>query len=1195
VSPTIVLIAVFIYISLLFGLARFGDKQYFVERSWVRHPIVYALALGVYCTSWTFYGLVGTASVKGWNFFPILLGPILLFTLGYPLLERIYTVCRQEHIHSVADFLASRYGKRQGVAATISLVVLIATIPYIALQLKAVSDTLLLTIGEDFLASQDLTLMIGLSMIAFTLLFGAKRLDVSGYHSGLMSAIAFESLIKIVVLLTVAIFSLFWFSDTSLGQISPTVGSAMGGIYSVFYQPISWLRFLVETLLSVCAIFCLPRMFHVTFVECLSTQHLKYSRWIFVGYLLVISFCIVIIAAVGNEFFMDDSFSGDAYVIALPLSQQVSWLAVFAFLGGFSAATAMIIVATMTLSHMLSNDVILPLLLRHQKQKKTHHDFSRSLIFFRRLTVVLVVLGAYIYQSVLAENVALTSIGLIAFALVVQLAPGILFGLYWRKGNASGLYAGLIVGLSLWFYTLMVPLLTHAGVISNYLVIEGLLGLDWLRPEHLFNLHFSDSFTRGVLISLGANILFYYWYSMRSMETLVDKIQSAAFTNLEKGAYDQYDSIKLDDLQVLLNEFLGGTVTHTIMVSYHPKDGKTAKHQLIEKSQQALAGIVGVASAQSMIETLYSGKKMAVEEVVNLFGETTKALRFNQEVLSASFENISAGISVIDSDLRLIAWNHRYEKMFNYPEGMLYIGFHVADIMRFNGERGLLGDGDITALIHKRLSYMSEGKAYRVVRFHQDDVVIEIKGQPLPNGGYVTTYDDITEFIRVQKNLENANMNLENRVAERTQMIEEVNKNLLKEIHQRNDIEQKLREAKKIADEANASKTKFLALASHDIMQPLNAASLYASALLDDSVNPRSGVQQDASIVKQLKSAIQNTESIIATLLEVSKLDSGVIQPKLTAFELDAMLSNIIDECRVQQPEGLSIRYCKTSAVVYSDKHYLQRIVQNFVSNAIKYTGKGTVLIGCRRVKDEAGKPSIEICVIDNGIGISENEKLSIFNDFYRVPSNSYDRKNQQVVPGAGLGLSVVARFSELLGHRVRCRSELGKGSCFSVTVPLFFGVMPNRGLNLQSAQQNSLHGLCVAYVDDEPHNLSATSVLLERWHCQMIALNTIDAAHEYAAQAASDPMYVPDVLLMDYQLGQSDITGLDLAQELVDMWSEVVTGYTVPVCLISAATDIGLPEKAAAAGFQFLRKPVKPGRLRALLSQLKERRDLRR
>jgi Na+/proline symporter/signal transduction histidine kinase len=1181
-SPSILFIAVFVYIMFLFGLARWGDRQQFSEHSIVRHPAVYALALGVYCTSWTFYGLVGTASEQGWRFLPILLGPILLFTIGYPLLERIRRVTRQEHIHSIADFIASRYGKRQGVAATVSLVVLLAIIPYIALQLKAVSDTLLLTIGDNFLASQDVTFLIAVSMILFSLLFGAKRLDMSGYHSGLMSAIAFESVVKIVVLIIIAVFALSWLPSDAFKPSTDIFTTDIFTANHMFADTPSWLRFFVETLLAMCAIFCLPRMFHVTFVECLSKDHLQKSRWLFVSYLVIISLCVLLIASVGNTLFYGElAVNGDNYVIALPLMKDLSWLALLAFLGGFSAATAMIIVSTITLSQMFSNDVILPLLVRRRNATNQTSDFSRSLIIARRLTVLFVVLGAYLYQIVLAENVALTSIGLIAFALVVQLAPGILFGLYWRKGNAYGLYAGLIVGLSLWFYTLMIPLLVNAGLISPFVLDDGLFGLAWLKPESLFGLSFGDSFIRGVLISLGANIIFYCWYSLTSNENFSDRVQANAFTNLEKTVYKPYQDINLEDLYRLLQEFLGTKMTESLFDECGQGVTANDKLSLIEKSQKMLGGIVGIASSQTMLSSLHSGQKLAVEDVVNLFGETTKALRFNQEVMFASFENISSGISVVDNDLKFIAWNHRYETMFDYPDGMLKIGLHVADIMRYNGERGLLGDGNVDDLIRKRLSLMSTANAYRVVRAHSDDMIIEIKGRPLPNGGYVTTYDDITEFIIAQRQLEDANLNLEKRVQERTEKIEEINYDLVQEIERRGEVESELRAAKHIADDANASKTKFLALASHDIMQPLNAANLYASALQD-------GKEYNSNLVEQLKSAIQNTESIISSLLEISRLESVVLAPNLENFSLHRLLSNLVGEAMVQLPGDLQIRYSKTSLNVRSNKHYLRRILQNFISNAVKYTQTGKVLVGCRRIySDSTQQQMVEICVIDNGVGISEQECTAIFDDFYR----SQRQQQQDIIPGIGLGLSVVKRFSDLLQHQIRCRSELNHGSCFSIRVPIVSDSVIDEGSSVISGlvdkPQDQLKDLRVTYVDDDPQNLLATSTLLKHWHCDVSLFERVEEITTYAKTAPP-----PDVILMDYQLGNVKVNGVLLAEQLIASWkARFGENIVVPVCIISAATDADLDAIVSKAGFELLRKPLKPAKLRALLAQFGQRR----
>jgi len=1154
VSPSIVLIAVFAYIALLFGLARLGDRQQFVEHGWAKQPLVYALALGVYCTSWTLYGLVGTASVSGWKYLPILLGPTLLFTLGYPILHRILTICRQEHLHSIADFIASRYGKRQGLAATVTLLIMIATIPYIALQLKAVSDTLLITVDTRFLVNQDLTLVTALCMIAFALLFGANRLDISGYHSGLMTAIAFESLVKLVVLMFVGCLALVWFVEIDFKQTN-AAASAM------FSEAPSLWRFLTELLLSACAIFCLPRMFHVTFVECLSFKHLQMSRWVFPIYLVMIALCILVIAWVGNLLFFNDSqVTGDMYLIALPLAKDMPWLALIAFIGGFSAATAMTIVATITMSQMLSNDVILPILLKRKGGQAIFNDFSTSLIFARRLTVILIVVLAYLYQVVLAEHEALTSIGLIAFALVVQLSPAILFGLYWRRGNANGVYAGLIAGLSLWFYTLMLPLLVDAGLMDGHILVEGLFGFTWLRPEFLFGFSFADEFTRGVLISLSANIFLFLWYSMSSTEALSDRIQAIAFTSMEKSAQYNYDDIELKDLRALLSQFVGKAAVEAIYANSH----KQTKQDLIAQTQQALSGVVGIASSQAMIESLRSGEKLAVEEVVTIFEETTRALRFNQDILSASFENISSAISVVDENLMMIAWNKRYETMFNYPEGMLRIGLHVSDLVRFNARRGLLGPGDIEEHVRKRLSKMALGESYRVVRDHQDEPIIEIKGMPLPNGGYVTTYDDITEFITAQNELERSNVYLEQRVKERTKTIENINRNLRQEIERRKLVEEQLIAAKLDADEANASKTRFLALASHDILQPLNAANLYVSSLLDVGKDNR----RDLSTLDQIKSAIHSTESIISTLLEVSKLDTGAMLPSIEAFDLNTLLNGLVNESRVQLGDSVSMSYVTTSVAVLSDKHYLRRILQNFISNAIKYTEKGKILIGCRY----RGK-KIEICVYDTGVGISKVDQQRIFDDFYRVSGS-------QKVAGVGLGLAVAARFSDLLGYRIRCRSDVGQGSCFSISLPRAekIDIAPPKAPS--EVDQDDLVGLRVFYVDDQMQNLQATQQLLERWQCHVSIADSAGSAFTLAANSAA-----PDVLLMDYNLDNDNTTGIELATKMSQCWK-----HKVPVCIVSAGVEVGLPAKVADAGFEFLRKPVKPGRLRALLAQFKQR-----
>jgi Na+/proline symporter/signal transduction histidine kinase/CheY-like chemotaxis protein len=1148
-SPVTLVIALILYLALLFWIARIGDRHRFNMTGWARHPLVYTLALGVYCTSWTFYGLVGTAATKGWYYLPILLGPVLLFTVGYPLLQRIASVSRQENIHSIADFITSRYGKRQSVAVVVTIIMLATTVPYIALQLKAVSDTLVFSVDNIAFATQDMTLLVTIAMVMFTLIFGANRLEVASYHSGIMTAIAFESLVKLIALVAVAVFALGLSKGFDPGQLSNNANA-------VFQESTLTPSFWILTLISAATIFCLPRMFQITFVECLSDKHLSFARKGFSAYLIIIAAAVFIISWVGNQVLAGTDVASDTYVLALPLGNDNNFLGLLAFIGGFSAATAMIIVASLTLSQMLSNDVILPLLIRKHKNTASIPDYSGALILTRRATVIAVIAMAWLYQHSLAENVALTSIGLIAFALAVQLAPAILFGLYWQRGNALGVFAGLAFGSLFWFITLMLPLLSKAGFISTELLTEGIFGLSFLRPEQLFGLEFSDTYTRGVVLSLFANITAFLIVSRMDNTRLSDRMQAIAFVHRERidqHAGEQGLKIKKADLIVLLTQFLGESATNRLLESQQAPERVIASPECLNHAEQALSGVVGVASARAILTSLSSGESLGVEDVVHIFEGTTRTLQFNQDMLFASFESMSSGISVVNADLKIVAWNKRYEQMFNYPEGMLKVGCPAADLVRFNAERGMLGAGEVEKQVQTRLRHLMAGKPYRVVRKHNQGV-IEIKGRPLPKGGYVTTYDDITEFINAQNELEKSNINLEQRVRERTEEIENINRSLLAEIKKRSETEAELLEAKAVAESSNASKTQFIATASHDILQPLNAANLYASALLEkDELDP-----EFSASLNHLHNAIGSAEHIISNLLEISRLDTGSLTPKVKSFALSEIIDQLANEYRVQTSDGVEFRWQKTSLCTESDPKYLRRILQNFLSNAVKYTEKGKILLGCRRRGDK-----IEICVHDTGPGISEAHQRRIFEDFYRIASN---------VEGAGLGLGIAMRFSQLLGHDINVRSEEGHGSMFSIIVPLCIKEGGCENSEISNVIASGLENLNVFYVDDEENNIHALAMLMRNWGCELHSATSFDDAVLYAKAHNA-----PDVILMDYQLAP-DVNGIQLAEELNNIWGEI------PLCIVSAAQEENLSKRIASQGYDFLRKPVKPGKLRALL-----------
>lgn len=1149
-SPVILILTLIAYLALLFWIARIGDRQRFNTSGWARHPLIYTLALGVYCTSWTFYGLVGTAAEKGWYYLPILLGPVLLFTLGYPLLHRIASVSRQENIHSIADFITSRYGKRQSIAAVITLIMLATTVPYIALQLKAVTDTLLFSVNNIPFAGQDMTMLVSAAMVLFTLVFGANRLDVASYHSGIMVAIAFESLIKLIALVTIAIFALGLSKGFDPGQLSNSANE-------VFQQSTLTPSFWVLTFVSAATIFCLPRMFQITFVECLSENHLKFARRGFSLYLVVIAMAVFAISWVGNQVLAGTDVASDTYVLALPLGTDNQLLGLLAFIGGFSAATAMIIVASLTMSQMLSNDVILPLLIRRQKTRSNIPDYSKALILTRRLTVVAVIFMAWLYQHSLAENVALTAIGLIAFALAVQLAPAIIFGLYWHRGNAMGVFAGLASGTLIWFITLMIPLLSNAGFIDQALLTHGLFGNEFLRPEQLFGLTFSDSYTRGVVLSLSANILAYYFVSTLDRTRLSDRIQAVTFVNRERAKQhaDIHDlQIKKSDLTVMLTQFLGESATSRFLENEQRPELIQASPKMLDYAEIALAGVVGVASARAILTSLSSGESLGVEDVVNIFEETTRTLQFNQDMLFASFESISSAISVVNADLKIVAWNKRYEQMFNYPEGMLCVGRPAGDLVRYNAERGLLGAGEVEKLVQTRLGHLMASKPYRVVRNHYQGV-IEIKGTPLPTGGYVTTYDDISEFI-------NAQNELEQRVSERTKEIEKINRSLREEVKKRSETEVELLKAKSVAETSNASKTQFLAIASHDILQPLNAANLYASALLE-----KPGVDPDLlESLHHLQNAIGSAELIISNLLEISRLDTGSMTPNFKQFPLSEVLEPLANEFRVQTSSDVEFHWQHTSLWTESDAKYLRRILQNFLSNAVKYTSSGKILLGCRRRDEE-----IEICIYDCGPGISEAHRERIFDDFYRVKSN---------VEGAGLGLGIALRFTQLLEHEIRVQSFDGRGCLFSLMVPRCAKgtIQPTDATS--SGLLSGLESLNIFYVDDEENNIHALSTLMDNWNCTFSSATSSASSIDYAKNNTA-----PDVILMDYQL-DPETNGLKLGDELRDIWGDI------PVCIVSAAPDEDLSMRVTGHGFDFLRKPIKPGKMRALLERYLQRKN---
>ncbi|MEH6712118.1 MAG: PAS-domain containing protein [Paraglaciecola polaris] len=1125
-----------IYLTGLFWVAKWGDSNSALAKRISSHPAIYSLALAIYCTAWTFFGSVGEASRDTWDYLPILLGPMLLYLFGYRFLRKLIAVSKRQHITTIADFISSRYGKRQTIALLVTLIALLATIPYIALQLKAVGSAFLMFSGQTH---AELVVLGATTFIAlFSIYFGTKHTDVTEYRRGLMVAISFESVIKLCALIAVATFGYLAYSQTSsaplLGKF--TTYEAMDNILSF--------SFVAQTLMAAGAVVCLPRQFHVAIVDNLKLSHLKTARWLFPLYLLCIAVLIPIISAAGDEMFRYTSQEPDTYVLGMAINSGSILLQMLVFVGGLSAATAMIIVATLTLSTMLTNDVILPNLLSEHRSANAPPNFTKRILLIRRLVIAGILFLAFLYYQQMTDSRSLASIGLIAFSLVIQLMPAIIGGLYWKRGHAQGVYAGLMVGIGSWILWLLLPLLNDSGQ----------------------NLLLNDTINAVAIYSLLANTLAYMLFSYVADVRLIDRIQAEAFVTTTDDKSKQHNTPRthttVEDLQTLLSTFLGEKRCRQLLSDYQQRNGQilnpaeSASEEFVLFSERALGGVIGASSAKALVDSAISGKKLNFEEVVNFFDDTTQAIQFNMSALVASLESLEQGISVIDRDLNLVAWNKSYLALFSYPANMIRVGRPIEDLVRYNAQRGECGSGEVEYLVHKRLEHMRKGTSHRFLRQRSDGRTLEMIGTPLPGGGFVTSFNDVTEHIETQHALKEANIDLENRIQKRTQEVQTINAELRSEIQRRAQAETQLVSARSTAEQANASKTRFLALASHDILQPLNAAKLYLGALQEAVLN------DDArQTVGKLSNSIQASEALIATLLDIARLDQGELQPEPHATNVQDVLQPLVAEFElIAEQKGLQLRSRIPEIWVKTDRTYLYRIMQNFLSNALKYTESGGVLVSVRQRGDK-----VLFQVFDTGTGIEPQQLDKIFSDFYRVSGNQ-----QQ---GVGLGLGVVQRLSAILQANLRVSSKLHHGSCFSIQLPL---CEPLKAKPVMKVNKVGLHELKVLCVDDQMQNLDALQSLLVKWkviaHC----------AQTPADALASLGDFTPDVILMDFQLS-SDVDGLQLIALLRRQLAEQTPGQ-VPAILITANIETGLIERCQEQGCGYLSKPVKPAKLRALL-----------
>src|SRR4051812_22652089 len=784
-----VIAAAFAYIGLLFFVASHGDRLSPSQRGRAS-MMIYPLSLAIYCTSWTFFGSVGFASRTSVDFLAIYVGPILMIGLCVPLLRRVIRLAKSQNITSIADFIAARYGKSQAVAATVALIAIVGSVPYIALQLKAMASSLETILSEDKVFSTipiigDIALVVMLAMAVFAVLFGTRQADATEHQHGLMLAIATESIVKLVAFLAVGIFVTFWmFSPHELLERAMKTPEA---VRAIEYTP-SIGTFLTMTLLSFCAIMLLPRQFHVSVVENSTDADVGRARWLFPLYLVAINLFVIPIAIAGLVIFPFGAVDPDMFVLALPIEGNSPLLSVIVFVGGLSAATAMVIVECVALSIMVSNDIVLPMVLsRNDSSRSGQKHFTDFLLRVRRFAIFAIMVMAYFYYRVLG-NAQLAAIGLLSFAAIAQLAPAFFGGLFWRQATARGAMGGMLIGVAVWSYTLFLPSFLETSTAGLMLLQHGPFGIEALRPQALFGADLPP-LLHGVLWSLSLNVLTYVLMSMARQPSSIERVQADLFVpnTLAPSAptFRRWrTTVTVQDIQSTVAQYLGperaGNAFEAFAASHpgHLDPAVPADFELLQHAERLIASSIGAASSRLVMSLLLRKRTVSAKAALKLLDDSHAALHFNREILQTALNHVRQGIAVFDAELQLICSNRQFGEILALPPHLVQLGIPLQEILEFMAAVSPSGTSDSgTQLARRLIAYTTAGEPY-LERLPDRHMVVEVRSNRMPGGGFVITFSDVTPSFEAAEALERANATLEKRVRDRTEELTRLNSEL---------------------------------------------------------------------------------------------------------------------------------------------------------------------------------------------------------------------------------------------------------------------------------------------------------------------------------------------------------------------------------------------------------------------------------
>ncbi len=1077
-------------------------------KSIVANPYIYALTLAVYCSSWTYYGSVGEATNTGFKFITIYIGPTLTaFAWGF-ILRKMIRITRENNITSLADFISSRYGKCSYLGALVTIFAIIGIMPYIALQLKSISTTFELLAHhpefrpglQEFATSSssgylehpfylDTAFYISLVLALFGALFGARHLDASEKHEGMVAAIAIESIVKLLAFFIVGLFVTYGIFD---GFKDILTQIANHEVYkklllintspSNSYQ--SWFTMII---LSMSAIMFLPRQFHMAVIENQREEHIKKAMYLFPLYLFLINLFVIPIAFGGLLEIGGPSSIADTYVLTLPQLHSQQSLSVLAFLGGLSAATGMVVVSSVTLSTMLLNHLIMPLLLIF----KVKTDLSFWLIHLKRLGILLIIFLGYLFFRVIGDSYMLVNMGLISFSAAIQTAPAMIGGLYWKKGTRYGAIAGLSFGFNFWFYTLMVPSFVYSGWLPGSILLDGPFGIWWLNPIELFGLTGFDFYSHSLFWSLTSNTIAYLAVSLIGPQNEIGHRQADKFVDVFKPTIDRFIQEKryanfpaLSELEKMMARFLGKDRARLVLVKFFATSDYANKlsemndqkrMQLAAEVEKSIAGSVGSSAARIICDTYMKALGSEMENVFDIFGKISLSLEASQEELQQRIKELS----VLYEASRMVASSLNPKRVMDNLLDLLVNKFNVDNcsvrlldhdgMLRIKAQHGLRPEFVKTAERQPNMEcYSGEcfltGKVIHVPDtdeinkaistnlmtgqgiksfvqapiFSEQEIIGVLSASSMKEKGYFSDkFIDLFKTLaqqlgvaigtaRLYDQLARFNKQLEAKVAERTIALEQ------KSIQ--------LGQANTELKELDRLKSEFLANMSHELRTPMNSIIGYTQLLIDEI---------DGTINEEQKESLETVErnatnllALINDILDLSKIEAGKMTISLKPISLDKVIEETLTTLNPlfeNKKQHFSLIKEESLPKVIGDAEKLRQILINLLNNAIKFTdfnGKISLKAKLWNKPPPTGldphKNYLMVAVEDSGIGIKTEDLERLFDEFIQL-----DASASRQYGGTGLGLSITKRLVEMHNGIILVSSRYGKGSIFSFFIPV--------------------------------------------------------------------------------------------------------------------------------------------------------------